>query len=241
MPKPKTFTNMAEIAIYSTIGVRSAAEELFQTFEKASGHKLAVTWGTAPMLVKRIEGGETADVLILSRAGIDQLSKQGKIAPGSDVTLAGSGVAIAVKAGTAKPNISTPEALKRTLLAAKSIAYSEPSAGGASGVYFAKLLERMGIADQMRAKTKHPPAGGFSADFLLTGEAELAVQQKPELLHVAGTEIVGFLPGDLNMVTEFAAGIMQSSKNADAAQALIKMLESPEAKAAFRAKGLDPS
>ncbi len=232
---------MPELSVYSTIGVRSAADELFQKFEKTSGHKLAVTWGTAPMLVKRIEGGESADVLIFSRAGIDQLKKQGKIAPGSDVTLAGSGVAIAVKAGAPKPDISTPEALRRTLLNAKSIAYSEPSAGGASGVYFATLLERMGIADQMRAKTKHPPAGGFSADLLLTGEAELAVQQKPELLHVAGTEIVGFLPDDLNMVTEFAAGIMQSSKNAAAASALIKMLQSLEAKAAFRAKGLDPS
>ncbi len=110
---------MAELSVYSTIGVRSAAEELFQNFEKTSGHKLAVTlstWGTAPMLVKRIESGETADVLILSRAGIDQLSKQGKIAPGSDATLASSGVAIAVKAGAPKPDISSPEALKNTLL-----------------------------------------------------------------------------------------------------------------------------
>src|SRR5271169_964168 len=117
---------MAEIKVYSSIGVRSAAEGLFAQFEKASDHKLAVTWGTAPMLGKRIESGETADVLILSRAGIDALLKQGKIAPGSDVTLAGSGVAIAVKAGAPKPDISTPEALQRTLLAAKSIAYSEP-------------------------------------------------------------------------------------------------------------------
>jgi molybdate transport system substrate-binding protein len=232
---------MAEIAVYSTIGVRSAAEELFQNFEKTSGHRLAVTWGTAPMLVKRIEGGETPDVLILSRAGIDQLSKQGKIAPGSDVALAGSGVAIAVKAGAPKPDISTPDALKQTLLKAKSIAYSEPSAGGASGVYFAKLLEHMGIAETMKPKTKYPPAGGFSAALLLTGEAELAVQQKPELLHVAGAEIVGFLPGDLNMITQFAAGIMPRSKNVDAAKALIKMLQSPEAKAVLRLKGLDPA
>ena len=113
-----------------------------------------------------------------------------------------------MKAGAPKPDISTPEALKQTLLACKSIAYSEPSAGGASGVYFAKLLERMGIAEEMKPKTKYPPAGGFSAALLMTGEAELAVQQKPELLHVAGAEIVGFLPGDLNMVTQFAAGIM---------------------------------
>ncbi len=236
---------MAELRVYSTIGVRGAAEDLFQSFEKASGHKLAVrlavTWGTAPMLVKRIEGGETADVLILSRAGLDQLKAQGKIAPGSDVTLAGSGVAIAVKAGAPKPDISTPEALKATLLACKAVAYSEPSAGGASGVYFAKLLERMGIAEAMQPKTKYPPAGGFSAELLLSGEAELAVQQKPELLHVKGCEIVSFLPGDLNMVTQFAAGVVAESENEDAAKALIDFLRAPEAKAAFRAKGLDPA
>jgi molybdate transport system substrate-binding protein len=192
------------------------------------------------MLVARIEAGETADVLILSRAGIDALRKQGKIAAGSDVTLAGSGVAIAVKAGAPKPDISTPEALKATLLKARSIAYSEPAAGGASGVYFAKLLERMGIAEQMKPKTKFPPAGGFSGELLLTGEAELAVQQKPELLHVAGIEIVGFLPGDLNLVTEFAAGIMAGSKNAETGNALIQRLRSLQAAAVFRAKGLDP-
>jgi molybdate transport system substrate-binding protein len=232
---------MVELTIFSTIGVRSAAEELFREFEKTSGHKPAVIWGTAPMLVKRIEGGETADALILSRAGIDQLRKLGKIAPGSDVSLAGSGVAIAVKAGAPKPDIATPEALKNTLVSCKSIAYSEPSAGGASGVYFAKLLERMGIAEAMKPKTKYPPAGGFSAALLMTGEAELAVQQKPELLHVAGAEIVGFLPGDLNMVTQFAAGVMPGSKNAGAAKALIAFLRTPDAKAAFKAKGLEPA
>jgi molybdate transport system substrate-binding protein len=218
--------------------VRSAAEQLFAQFDQASGHQLAVTWGTAPMLVKRIEDGDTADVVVLSRASIDVLQKQGKIAPGSDVTLASSGVGIAVKAGGPKPDISTPDALKRTLLNAKSIAYSEPSAGGASGVYFAKLLEQMGIAEQMKPKTKYPPPGGFSANLLMTGEAELAVQQKPELLHVAGAEVIGLLPGDLNVVTEFAAAIMTGGRNADAAAALIEMLQSSQAGAVFRSKGL---
>src|SRR5258708_18357207 len=122
---------MGGVVVFRTIGGRSAAEQLFAQFDQASGHKLAVTWGTAPMLVKRIEDGDTADVVILSRAGIDALKKQGKLAPGADTTLASSGVGIAVKAGAPKPDISTPEALKRTLLDAKSIAYSEPSAGGA--------------------------------------------------------------------------------------------------------------
>ena len=231
---------MAELTVYSSIGVRSAAEELFRKFEKHSGTRLALSWGTAPMIVARIEAGERADVLILSRAGIDSLIKQGKVLSGSDITLAGSGVAIAVKQGAPKPDISTPEALKETLLRAKSIAYSEPSAGGASGVYFAKLLERMGIAEQMKPKTKYPPAGGFSAELLLTGDAELAVQQKPELLHVPGVEIVGFLPGELNLVTEFAAAIMAGSKNVEMGKALIDSLREPEAAAVFREKGLDP-
>ena len=230
---------MAALIVFSTIGVRSAAEQLLAQFNKTSGHKLAVSWGTAPMLVKRIEDGDTADVVILSRAGIDALNKLGKIASGAEVTLASSGVGIAVKAGAPKPDISTPEALKRTLLAAKSIAYSEPSAGGASGVYFAKLLERMGIAEEMKPKTKYPPPGGFSANLLMTGEAELAVQQKPELLHVAGAEIIGLLPGDLNVVTEFAVAIMAACKNGEAGKALIKMLQSPDAIAVFRSKGLD--
>jgi molybdate transport system substrate-binding protein len=229
---------MAELVVFSTIGVRSAAEQLFAQFDKAS-HTLAVTWGTAPMLVKRIEDGDTADVVVLSRAGIEALQKQGRIAAGSVVTLASSGVGIAVKAGAPKPDISTPEALKRTLLAAKSIAYSEPSAGGASGVYFAKLLERMGIAEQMKPKTKYPPPGGFSANLLMTGEAELAVQQKPELLHVAGAEVIGLLPGDLNVITEFAVAMMAGCKNGETGKALIRMLQSPEAIAVFRSKGLD--
>ena len=231
---------MTDLSVYSSIGVRSAAEELFRRFEKQNGSRLAVTWGTAPMLVARIEAGERADVFILSRAGIDTLLKQGKVLAGSDVTLAGSGVAIAVKAGAPKPDISTAEALRETLLKTKSIAYSEPSAGGASGVYFAKLLERMGIAEQMKPKTKYPPAGGFSAELLLTGEAELAVQQKPELLHVAGVEIVGFLPGDLNVVTDFVAALMVDTKKAEAGKTLIDSLLTSEAAAVFRSKGLDP-
>src|ERR1700751_2390879 len=231
---------MSELTVYSSIGVRSAAEELFRKFQKPRGSQLAVTWGTAPMLVARIEAGERTDVLILSRAGIDTLHKQGKILSGTDATLAGSGVAIAVKAGAAKPDISTPAALKQTLLKAKFIAYSEPLAGGASGVYFRKFLERLGISEEMKRKTKYPPGGRFSAELLLTGQVELAVQQKPEFLHVSGVEIVAFLPGDLNLVTEFAAAIMTGSVNAEIGKALIGSLRSSQAAAVFRSKGLDP-
>jgi molybdate transport system substrate-binding protein len=230
-----------ELKVYSTIGVQAALEQLTPRIEQASGATIAVTWGTAAMLVKRIEGGETADVLVLSREGIDTLAKDGKIDAGSAVTFANSGIAVAVKAGAPKPDISTPETFKHTLLAAKAVAYSDPAAGGASGVYFAKLLERMGIADAMKAKTRHPPAGGNSGNLLLTGEAELAVQQKPELMSVSGTDIVGLLPAELNLLTVYAAAIGTGATDPKAAQALIAVLHAPDAAAIYKAKGLDPS
>ncbi len=231
---------MAELKIYCTIGLQGAVEALVPRLEKAGGCTLAFTWATAPMLVRRLQAGETADVMILNRAGIETLTGDGRIVAGSQAKLAGSPVAIAVKAGAPKPDISTPEALKQALLKAKSISYTDPAAGGASGVYFAKLLERLGIAREVNAKNTYPPAGGFSGALLLTGQAEFAVQQKPELLNVAGVEIVGLLPGDLNMVTVFLAGIATGCRDAAAAQKLIAFLQSAEAAAVFRAQGLDP-
>ena len=155
------------------------------------------------MLVRRLQAGEKADVLILNRAGIETMVEEGRIAPGTAVKLAGSPVSIAVKAGAAKPDISTPAALKQTLLAVKSISYTDPAAGGASGVYFAKLLERLGIAQEINAKNIYPPPGGFSGALLLTGEAELAIQQRPEPLHIAGSRSWA-TAGRFNMVTVFA-------------------------------------
>lgn len=229
-----------ELSVFSTIAVQSALEELTPQFEVANGVRLLVTWNTAPVLVKRLQGGETADVLILNRAGIDTMIREGRVLARSEVTLASSATAIAIKAGAVRPDISTPEALKRTLLAARAISYTDPSAGGASGIYFAKLLERLGIAEAVNAKTRFPPPAGLSGDFLLTGEADLAVQQIPELLQVPGIEIVGPLPGDLHMVTVFVAGIEARTLQGEVAEALIDFLRTDTARDVFRAKGLDP-
>jgi molybdate transport system substrate-binding protein len=221
--------------------VQAALEELAPKFEKASGNKLAITWATAAVLVKRVQAGEAADLLILTRQSLDALVKDGKASADSDATFASSGMAVVVKKGATKPDISTAEAFKRTLLAAKSIAYSNPEYGGASGVYFAKLLERMGIADQTKAKTKHPPPSGNAAVLVVSGEAELAVQQEPEVISVAGVDLVGPLPGDLNNITVYAAGVGTGTKEADTANALIKFLHTPEAMAVFKARGLKPA
>lgn len=226
--------------LLSAIAVQGVVEALIPAFEKAHGCTLDVVWATAPLLLKRLQAGERADALILNRAVADTLLGTGGVIAGSDVVIASSATAIGVKAGTPKPDISTPEALKRTLLEARAISYTDPTAGGASGIYFAKLLERMGIAAEINAKTKFPPPSGYSGMFLPTGEADLAVQQVPELLHVPGVEIVGPLPGDLHMVTVFVAAIPTDSAQPVLARALIESLRTPEAKALFRAKGLEP-
>lgn len=226
--------------VFSAIAVQGVVEELAPTFERVHGCTLDFTWATAPLLQKRLQAGDKADALILNRAVTDILLASGEIASGSDVVIASSATAIAVKTGAPWPDISTPEALKRALREAKAISYTDPAAGGASGIYFAKLLERMGIAAEINAKTKFPPPSGYSGMFLPTGEVDLAIQQVPELLHVPGIEIVGPLPGDLHMVTVFVAGIPADSTQPALAKALIDHLRTPQATALFRARGLEP-
>lgn len=230
-----------ELKVFSSIAVRSVLEPLVPRFESDNDVRLDIAWNTAPVLVKRLQGGETADVLILNRAGIDTMIREGRVLPGSEVTLASAATAIAIRAGAARPDISTSEALTRTLLAARAISYSDPAAGGASGIYFARLLERLGIAAEINAKTIFPPPAGLCGDLLASGTVDLAVQQKPELLEVAGIEILGTLPGDLHMVTVFVAAVEASSAQVATAQALIDLLRSPATAEIFRARGLDPA
>ena len=227
--------------VFSSIAVQPAVEALLPGFVAKTGIRPDFTWNTAPALIKRLQAGETADLLILNRAGMDAMQRDGRILAGSEATLASSPAAIAVKAGAPRPDISTADALKRTLLAARAISYSDPAAGGASGIYFAKLIERLGIAQEINAKTKYPPPAGLCGDLLVSGEVELAVQQKPELLQVPGIEILGLLPGDLHMVTVFVACVEKSSAEAATGKALIDLLRSPDAAAVFRARGLDPA
>jgi len=231
----------AELHGLSTIAVQSAMEELIPHFEKASGHKVHVAFGLGVAMAKRVQDGESADFVVGPRVAIDGLTKAGKLAPGSEATLARSSVGVAVRKGAPKPDISTPDALKRTLLAARAISYSNPAYGGASGVHFAKVLERLGIADEMKPKTRFPPEGGFTARLLAAGEVDLAVQQTGELISVPGVELVGSLPGELQSVTTFAVAIPTAARQADAAKALIKYLQSAEAAAVMKAKGLDPA
>jgi molybdate transport system substrate-binding protein len=234
-----TFACAAEIKVYATIGVKHSLEELAATFEKTSGHKVAITWGTGAALAKRIQAGEQADLLVLTRQGLDTLAKDGKVAAGSERNFASSILAVGIKKGAPRPDISTPEAFKAAMLSAKSIAYPDPAGGGLSGVYFAQLAEKMGFADPLKSKAKFP-ADNFAGRLVASGEAELAVQQKPELISIEGVEILGPLPADINVTTVFSAGVSKDAKESGASMELLKYLESSEAAAVFKRDGLDP-
>jgi molybdate transport system substrate-binding protein len=229
----------AEIKVLSTVALQSVMEDLAPQFEKATNHKVTIEFGLGGPLGKRIQDGEAADVFVGPQGAIDSLIKAGKLQPGSDVGLARSSVGVAVRKGAAKPDISTPEALKRALIAARAISYTNPAFGGASGVHFSKVIERLGIADEMKAKTKFPPEGGLTGRLLVTGEAEIAVQQIGELMSVEGIDVLGPLPGDLQSVTTYAAAIPSAAHQPESARALVKYLQSPEAAAVMKAKGLD--
>jgi molybdate transport system substrate-binding protein len=230
----------AELKVYSTIGVKGAIEDLAPKFEKATGNKLNITWGLITLFTKKAQEGDVPDVLIVSRASIDSLTKDGKIAPGG-VTLGTSIFAFGVKHGAPKPDISTVEAMKRTLLSARAVGYTDPAAGGASGIYFAKMIDKLGIAAEIKAKSKFPPPAGFVGTLLTNDQVDIAFQTKPELTTTDGVDVVGPPPGDLGQTNIFAAGVGANAKDAATANAFLKFLTTPEAQAVFKAKGFDPA
>lgn len=224
----------AEIRVLSTVGMQPATTELFAQFERASGHKIVVTYGLAAVLKQSFaDGRAAADVLVLTSPLVEDLAKQGKVAPGSKVDVARSGVGVGVKAGAPRPDISTPEALKSAVLAAKSVGFAKE---GASGVAFARALERLGITEQVRAKYKD--TGTKTGEALVAGDIDLGASQIPELMAVPGVDVVGPLPADLQTVTIFSVGLAAEAKQADAAKALIQFLAGPAAAPVYKAKGL---
>jgi len=232
----------AELKMLSAFGMQSVMEDLGPKFERATGHKLAISFATAGAAVSRAQGGETADVVIATRQGIDGLVKDGKAAADNVTALASAGISVAIRKGAPKPDISSPDALKRTLLAAKSISYVNPASGGASGIHFAKVLDRLGIANEMKSRTVFPNSKTPAEVGVLVanGGAEFGVHVIVELISVAGIDVVGPLPGDLQNTIVFAAAIMTGAKDA-AAKVLVDFLRTPEAAAVIKAKGMEPA
>jgi len=229
----------AEVKVLTSVALTSALDELAPEFERATGNKLNIGYSLIADIRKRIIAGETADVIILSRPVMDELQKQDKFAPGSVVNVAGTAVSVATRAGTPKPDISTVDALKRSLLAAKSIVYADPAKGGASGVYFAGVVDRLGIAEQLKSKTILVP-GAQAADVVARGEAEIGVGQASEIVPVTGAQLVGPLPGEFASMTVFTAGIGVSTNAPEAAKSLIQFLTGPIAAPVFKSKGFQP-
>jgi molybdate transport system substrate-binding protein len=226
-----------ELKVFSSLAFTDAWRVLKPKFE-ARGHKLEIAVGTSGTIGKRVTEGEAGDAILNTSAGIDALTKQGKVLAGTSKPIASCGVGISVRKGAPKPDISTPEALKRTLLSAKAVAYSDPAGGGASGIHFSKVIEQLGIAQQINAKAKLG-RGVPNAEAVARGEADLAVQQIPELIPVDGAELVGPLPNQLQAITTFSAATLRTSKHPKEVGALIDFLTSPEAAVVLKAAGFE--
>src|SRR5215469_10049175 len=226
-----TFCTMAranELKVMSAGAVESALKALATDYTGTSGVTVTFVIGNVGMIQDRLKAGETADIVILSTTAIDALDKSGGLAAGGATPLGRIGMGVAIKAGAPKPDISTPAAFKSALLAAKSIAYSDPAGGGSSGIYFDSLIQKLGIADEIRKKAVLI-RGGSAADRVASGEAEMAVQNISELIHVAGVQLVGPFPAEDQNYLAYAAGVSARSTAPDKARAFIRYLTRPEA------------
>jgi molybdate transport system substrate-binding protein len=228
----------AEIKVLTAGAFKQVLVALVPDFERQTGHKVTLENDTVGALTKRIEGGEAFDVAVLTPAAVNDLSSKGKLVAGSRANLARVGVGVMVKAGAPVPDISTVDAFKRALLAAKSVAYIDPASGGSSGIYVAGLLDKLGIADQIKPKAKLKQ-GGYVADLIVKGEAELGIHQISEIVPVKEVTLVGPLPAEIQNYTVYAVGLGAQAKDGDAAKALIKALTGPAAADVLKSKGME--
>lgn len=231
----------AEIKVLCAAGFRAVVNELTADFERASNSKLILSFATLDVAVKQIQGGETADVVILPREGIDSLIKDGKVRADSVSPIARVGISVAVATGAPRPDINTPDAFKRAVVSAKSITYLDPAAGGASGIVVAKMLDRMGIAQEMKEKSVLVPLATAMPGLLASGKAQIAITQTGLLLPLSGIDIVGPVPASLYPAIVFTATIMNSAKDVGAAKSLIGFLRSSESAKVIKAKGMVPA
>ena len=229
--------NANDIVVRCTNGIKEAMIELAPAFERAQGVKLAVRYDSTKAIADDINAGASADLVILTAEAIDGLMQQGRVKAGSRVDLARSGIGVAVRKGAPRPDISTPEAFKRALLAARKVSYSKI---GASGIYSANvLIPRLGIAEEMKSRTIIPEPGTPVGTLVASGQADIGLQQISELMPVPGIDIVGPLPGDLQKMTVFSAGLCANARSPDAANALAAFLAAPAALPVIKKHGLE--
>jgi molybdate transport system substrate-binding protein len=228
----------AEIKLLCASALHPVIDALMPDFEKSSGHKVTVAYGTAGAVADSVQKGEAADIAISSVPMIDRLQAQGKVVAGDRVIIAKVGVGVFVRKGAMKPDLSSADAFKRSMLAARSIAYPDPAGGGASGIYVASLLERLGIAAEMKPKTKLSTLGTLYAS-VASGEVEIGFNQVSEILAQPTIELAGPLPPEIQNYTQFLPGVVTGSSQANAARALVTFLYSPAAKTVLKTKGFE--
>jgi len=228
----------AEVKLLSASALHPAIDALIPEFEKSSGYKVTVEYGTAGAVAERVLKGEAADIILSSVQAVGRLETQGKVEPGNRIVVAKVGVGAFMRKGAAKPDISSADAFKSAMLAARSIAYPDPAGGGASGIYVAKLLERMGIVAEMKSKTRLSTLETLYAS-VANGEVEIGFNQVSEILAQPTVELIAPLPPDIQNYTQFAPGIITGSNQADAARALVAFLSSPASRAVLKAKGFE--
>ncbi len=233
-----TVAPAAEIKVMSVTALKAAVADLAESFDRETGHKIKFTYGNVGFLQQKIGAGERADIFILSDVAIDGLAKKGMVVDGTRTDLARIGIGVAVREGAPLPDISTPEALKNTLLSAKSLVYMDPAKGGTSAIHFAKVLEQLGIANALKTKTLLWPSG-YAAEALVQGKAEICVHNISEILAVKGVTLVGPLPRQVQKVTTYSGGLVAGSASLEAAKAFLQFLTSPRARAKFAAVGMD--
>jgi molybdate transport system substrate-binding protein len=231
--------NAADIKLLGGASMRVLLPELVPQFEKSSGHKVAVEYGTLGAITDRVMKGEAADVVIVTPAQSEKLLKEGKLISGSGATLAKVGYGVFVRKDVARPDLATIDAFKRTMLAAKSVALGDPAGGGPLGVYSAGLMQRLGLAEDLKARTKLVPSGTQVAEAVAKGESEVGIGLASDAVVVPGLVAIP-LPADIQTYTTYTLGIVASSSQVDAAKALIAFLTSPAAKQAVAAKGFEP-
>jgi molybdate transport system substrate-binding protein len=231
----------AEIKVLVTTAMKTAMDELAAAFERATPHKVTITYGPSGALAKRIADGEAADLVVFA-GGVDELIDRKKIVPAGRTDIARAKIGVSVRKGAPKPDIATSGAFRHALLTAKSVAFADPASGGASGVYLVKMIERLGIAAEVKAKARLARGGpdGMVSAIVAKGDAEIGLQQISEIMSVAGVDLVGPLPDELQTVTTYVAGVPATASQPDLAVAFVRFLTTPDAAAIYRAKGLEP-
>ena len=232
----------AEINAFMSTAVKAATDEILPPFERTNRHTIRASFAPSGALVPRFLKGEPVDIFVTDAPALDGLIREGKIA-GGRTDLVRTGIAIAVKKGAPKPDVSTPEALKRALLAAKSVGHASTAGGSITGGHVQWVFRQLGIADEVTPKVKMSMGGPNSRVSVLvsSGQAEIGLQQASELYDNPEVEVIGMLPAGLQQTTQYSAAVTASAKEADAARAMIAALTTPQAKAIYKAKGLEPN